>query len=83
MLDVRTSPRSKSQLLLTLNIRGCALSQFMDQAPSGRDITVYGTRDQARFCYVTDTVAAVLLAATPTEMKGEVLNIANPHEVSI
>jgi nucleoside-diphosphate-sugar epimerase len=61
-----------------------ALSRFIDQALSRRDITVYGRGDQARsFCYITDTITAILLAATRKEMKGEVVNIGNPPEISI
>jgi len=63
---------------------GRALSRFIDQALSGEDITVYGRGDQTRsFCYVTDTVAAILKAAMRNEIKGQVVNIGNPHEVSI
>jgi len=63
---------------------GRALSRFIDQALSQKDITVYGKGDQTRsFCYVTDTVRAILLAAIRKEIKGEVVNIGNPHEVSI
>jgi UDP-glucuronate decarboxylase len=61
-----------------------ALSRFIEQALSSRDITIHGRGDQTRsFCYVTDTLTAIVLAATRNEMKGEVLNIGNPHEVSI
>lgn len=60
-----------------------ALSRFIDQALSGKDITLYGEGTQTRsFCYVTDTVTAILLAATRKEVKGEVVNIGNPHEIS-
>jgi UDP-glucuronate decarboxylase len=63
---------------------GRALSRFIDQALSGRDITVYGNGDQTRsFCYVTDTLRGILLAAIAREMKGQVVNIGNPTEVSI
>lgn len=63
---------------------GRALSRFIDQALSSRDITVYGKGDQTRsFCYITDTVAAILWATARRDMKGEVVNIGNPHEVTI
>jgi UDP-glucuronate decarboxylase len=63
---------------------GRALSRFIDQALSGRDITVYGKGDQTRsFCYVTDTITAILHTATRKEMRGEVVNIGSPHEISI
>jgi len=61
-----------------------ALSRFIDQSLSGRDMTVYGKGEQTRsLCYVTDTIGAILLAATRREAKGEVINIGSPHEVSI
>jgi len=61
-----------------------ALSRFITQALSGADVTVYGNGDQTRsFCYVTDTVRAVLLAAIQSEMKANVVNIGNPNEISI
>ena len=40
--------------------------------------------DQTRsFCYITDTVAAILRIATRKNINGEVFNIGNPHEVTI
>jgi UDP-glucuronate decarboxylase len=61
-----------------------ALSRFIKQALSGSDLTVYGRGDQTRsFCYITDTVHALLLAATKEEMKAQVVNIGNPHEIPI
>jgi len=61
-----------------------ALSRFITQALSGADVTVYGKGDQTRsFCYVTDTVRALLLAAIQPEMKANVVNVGNPNEVSI
>jgi nucleoside-diphosphate-sugar epimerase len=60
------------------------LSRFIDQALSGSDITVYGDGSQTRsFCYVTDTVAGVLMAAVAQGANGQVLNVGNPEEVSI
>jgi len=85
-LDVRIvrifntyGPRLRSD-----GLYGRALSRFIDQALSGRDITVYGRGEQTRsFCYVTDTVAAIVKAAASPRMKGEVVNIGNVYEVSI
>jgi UDP-glucuronate decarboxylase len=63
---------------------GRAISKFIDQALSGGDITVYGKGDQTRsFSYVTDSVTAILRVATRDEMKGEVINIGSPDEVTI
>lgn len=61
-----------------------ALSRFIQQALSGSNLTVYGKGDQTRsFCYITDTVLALVLAATRREMKGQVVNVGNPVEISI
>ncbi len=63
---------------------GRVLSRFIEQALSGRDITVHGKGEQTRsFTYVTDTIHAVLLALKEPRMKGEVVNVGNPHEVTI
>ncbi len=63
---------------------GRALSRFIIQALTDQDITVYGDGTQTRsFCYITDTVRAILLAIRNKKMKGEVLNIGNPTEISI
>jgi UDP-glucuronate decarboxylase len=61
-----------------------ALSRFVVQALLGRDLTVYGKGDQTRsFCYITDTVAAISRLMTQSKMKGVVINIGNPQEVTI
>ena len=63
---------------------GRALSRFIDQALSGHEITVYGDGKQTRsFCYVTDTIRAALLALGESRMKGEVVNVGNPEEITI
>jgi len=61
-----------------------AVSWFIDQALSNRDITIYGKGDETRsFCYVADSVTTILLAATREEMTAQVVNTGNPHEVTI
>lgn len=63
---------------------GRALSRFITQALNGQDITVYGDGTQTRsFCYITDTVRAILLAIRNKKMKGEVVNVGNPTETTI
>jgi nucleoside-diphosphate-sugar epimerase len=63
---------------------GRALSRFITQALSGSDITVHGNGEQTRsFSYVTDTVRAMLLTLKESRMKGQVVNVGNPHEVTI
>ncbi len=61
-----------------------ALSRFIQQALSGSNVTVYGKGNQTRsFCYITDTVLALILAITRKEMKAQVVNVGNPQEISI
>jgi len=60
-----------------------AVSRFIAQSLAGDDVTVYGDGSQMRsFCYVTDTVAAILKMVN---LKGlnTPLNIGNPVEVTI
>ncbi len=63
---------------------GRVISNFIVQALSGEELTVYGEGDQTRsFCYVTDMVdALVRLMNTPDELTGPV-NLGNPVETSI
>jgi len=59
-------------------------SRFIFQALRGQPLTIYGDGKQTRsFCYVTDTVSALLQTASTELAKGEVLNIGNPHETTI
>ena len=63
---------------------GRALSRFISQALSGSDITVHGKGEQTRsFSYVTDTVRAMLLTLKESGMRGQVVNVGNPYEVTI
>jgi UDP-glucuronate decarboxylase len=63
---------------------GRALSRFIRQGLSGTPITVYGKGEQTRsFCYVTDTTRALLMALTEPKMKGELVNVGNPNEITI
>lgn len=63
---------------------GRAVSKFVAQALSGSHITVYGTGEQTRsFCYVTDTITAMIRAATCEKMNGETANIGGPTETTI
>jgi UDP-glucuronate decarboxylase len=60
-----------------------AISRFIAQSLTGDDVTVYGDGSQMRsFCYVTDTVAAILKMLS---LKGlnTPLNIGNTAEASI
>ncbi|MEM1991392.1 MAG: UDP-glucuronic acid decarboxylase family protein [Thermoproteota archaeon] len=65
-------------------VYGRVVSRFIDQALSGRPITVYGTGRQTRsFCYVSDTITGIMLTLLSDRAKGEVINIGNPRETTI
>ncbi|HEY6129640.1 MAG TPA: GDP-mannose 4,6-dehydratase [Candidatus Acidoferrum sp.] len=63
---------------------GMVLPNFVKQAIDNAPITVYGSGTQSRcFCYVRDTVEALIrLMDTPRSI-GEVVNIGNTEEISI
>jgi UDP-glucuronate decarboxylase len=63
---------------------GRVVSNFIVHALKGRPITIYGEGSQTRsFCYVDDTVdALVRLMETPDAVTGPI-NIGNPIELSI
>jgi UDP-glucuronate decarboxylase len=63
---------------------GRVVSNFVVQALSGKDITLYGDGSQSRsFCYVDDLVEAIMrMMATPADVTGPV-NIGNPTEFTI
>jgi UDP-glucuronate decarboxylase len=85
-LDVRV-PRifnSYGPRLREDGLYGRALSRFILQALTNQHITVYGNGKQTRsFCYITDTVTGLLLLASGTKAKGEVVNIGNTKEITI
>ena len=61
---------------------GRVVTNFISQAISGEDITIYGNGDQTRsFCYVEDTVSGIIKAMESDS--SEVFNIGNPNEVTI
>ena len=63
---------------------GRAMSRFILQALTNQPITVYGDGKQTRsFCYITDTVTALMLLTTNSRVKGEVVNVGNTQEVTI
>jgi UDP-glucuronate decarboxylase len=63
---------------------GRVVSNFIVQALRNEDITIYGTGEQTRsFCYVTETVDAIIRTMqTGDEFTGPV-NIGNPNEFTI
>lgn len=65
-------------------VYGRAMSRFIKQALTNQPITVYGDGKQTRsFCYITDTVTALLLLTTSSKTKGEVINVGNTQEITI
>lgn len=65
-------------------IYGRVVPRFVTQALTGKSITVFGDGSQTRsFCYVTDLIAGILKLATAENAKGEVVNLGNPHEITI
>jgi nucleoside-diphosphate-sugar epimerase len=60
------------------------MSRFILQALTNQPITVYGNGTQTRsFCYVTDTIAALILLTADVKAKGEVVNVGNDQEITI
>ncbi|MGB6979098.1 MAG: NAD-dependent epimerase/dehydratase family protein, partial [Candidatus Acidiferrales bacterium] len=63
---------------------GMVLPNFVRQALDNSPITVFGSGQQTRcFCYVQDTVKAMLNLIATERAVGEVVNIGSTQEVSI
>ena len=63
---------------------GMVLPNFVSQAMSGRDVTVFGTGEQTRcFCYVGDAVKAIMGLIQRPEALGEIYNVGSDQETSI
>lgn len=66
------------------NDDGRVISNFVSQALTGREITVYGDGLQTRsFCYVDDTVRGLRLMMEKDAANGEIINIGSEREYSI
>ena len=62
---------------------GRVVSNFILQALSNKDITVYGKGKQTRsFCYIDDLVSGILLMMDEEKFSGPV-NLGNPGEITI
>ena len=63
---------------------GRVVSNFINQALDNKDITIYGDGTQTRsFCYVDDTINAIIkLMDTPNEINFPI-NIGNPQEYTM
>ncbi len=63
---------------------GRVVPNFCVQALRGEPITVYGDGGQTRsFCYVDDLVRGLVLLMETDGLAGEVVNLGNPHELTI
>lgn len=63
---------------------GRVISNLVNQAISGSQMTVYGDGKQTRsFCYVSDLVDGILRAMFTDGTNGEVINLGNPEEYSM
>ncbi len=63
---------------------GRVVSNFIIQALTGQDITLYGDGMQTRaFCYVDDLIDGFIrMMATPDAVTGPI-NLGNPHEITV
>lgn len=63
---------------------GSVIGRFLEQALTGRPITVYGDGQQRRsFTHVDDAVAGTILAGTVPAAAGQVFNIGATDELTI
>ena len=61
---------------------GRAIPNFLKQAPTGKDLTIYGDGSQTRsFCYVSDLVEGIYRLLTSDQ--NNPINIGNPNEMTI
>lgn len=66
------------------NDDGRVISNFVTQALTGQEITVYGDGSQTRsFCYVDDTLRALRLMMESDQATGEIINVGNPNEYTV
>jgi UDP-glucose 4-epimerase len=63
---------------------GMVLPRFISAAKAGRPIKVYGDGGQSRcFCYVNDTVEALIRLQNSPAARGEVFNVGATEEITI
>ncbi|WP_088834724.1 UDP-glucuronic acid decarboxylase family protein [Paenibacillus tyrfis] len=66
------------------NDDGRVISNFVNQAIRGQDITVYGDGSQTRsFCYVDDTIQGLMRMMEKEAATGEIINLGNPLEYTV
>jgi len=62
---------------------GRIISNLINQAINNQPLTIYGDGQQTRsFCYVSDMAEGLWKLATQN-VKGEIINLGNPNEISI
>jgi UDP-glucose 4-epimerase len=85
----KSSPTIVTRLFNTVGPRqsgryGMVVPRFIAAAKANSPIEVYGTGEQTRcFCFVKDTVEALLRLSRTPEAVGEVINIGSTEEISI
>jgi UDP-glucose 4-epimerase len=63
---------------------GMVLPRFIAAAQAGKPIRVFGDGQQSRcFCYVADTVEALMRLQNCSAARGQIVNIGNTEEVSM
>ena len=63
---------------------GRVVSNFVVQALSGKDITIYGEGQQTRsFCFVSDLVDGIYRILSSKEVIDAPINLGNPNEFSM
>jgi UDP-glucose 4-epimerase len=63
---------------------GMVLPRFIAAAKAGKPLKVYGTGDQTRcFCFVQDTVEALVRLQASLTARGRVFNVGTDREISI
>lgn len=63
---------------------GRVVSNIVNQAVTGKPLTVYGDGTQTRsFCYVSDMVEGIIKAMMTRGTKGEIFNLGSPEEYNM
>jgi UDP-glucuronate decarboxylase len=63
---------------------GRVVSNFIVSALTGRPITMFGDGNQSRsFCFVDDTVEAIIRLSQLKDRPNSPINVGNPNEISI
>jgi nucleoside-diphosphate-sugar epimerase len=63
---------------------GRVISNFINQALSGKLITIYGSGKQTRsFCYISDMISGLMKLMFISNLKGQIINLGNPNEKTI